>query len=79
MGIFKIKANGFQWISGAADNPLDLCLHGHVTVQFGDTVLEDHSTVSAKVLYQLRTLSEDILTTTVSVICRVPVLSFYYK
>ena len=41
MGVFRIKADNFEWIGGAADDPQDLCLHGHVTVQFGDTVLED--------------------------------------
>ena len=59
MGVFKIKAGEFQWITGAADDPQDLCLHGHVTVQFGDIVLEDHGTVSATALYLLKTLSED--------------------
>ena len=39
MGIFKIKADKFEWIGGAAGDPQDLCLHGHVTVQFGVTVL----------------------------------------
>ena len=59
MGIFKIKADHFEWIGGTADDPKDLCLHGHVTVQFGDIVLEDHGTVSATALYLLKTLSED--------------------
>jgi len=59
MGIFKIKADDFAWIGGATDDPQDLCLHGHVTVQFGDTVLEDHGTVSATALYLLKTLSQD--------------------
>ena len=59
MGIFKIKADKFEWIGGAADDPQDLCLHGHVTVQFGDTVLEDIGTVSATALYLLKTLTED--------------------
>ena len=59
MGVFKIKAGEFEWIGGAADDPKDLCLHGHVTVRFGDTVLEDHGTVSATALYLLKTLTED--------------------
>ena len=59
MGVFKIKADHFEWIGGAADEPKDLCLHGHVTVQFGDTILEDHGTVSATALYLLKTLSEN--------------------
>lgn len=37
MGTFKIKADRFEWIGGTADDPQDHCLHGHVTVQFGDT------------------------------------------
>lgn len=32
MGVFRIKADNFEWIGGAADDPQDLCLHGHVTV-----------------------------------------------
>ena len=59
MGIFKIKADDFQWIGGVKDDPKDLCLHGHVTVQFSDTVLEDIGTVSATALYLLKTLTED--------------------
>ena len=59
MGIFKIKADDFQWIGGVKDDPQDLCLHGHVTVQFGDTILEDNGTISATALYLLKTLSED--------------------
>ena len=59
MGVFKIKADRFEWIGGAADDPQDLCLHGHVTAQFGNTVLEDVGTVSATALYLLKTLSED--------------------
>ena len=46
MGVFKVRADSFEWIGGAMDDPKDLCLHGHVTVQFGDTVLEDQGTVS---------------------------------
>ena len=59
MGTFNIKADKFEWIGGAADDPQDRCLHGHVTVQFGDTVLEDNCTVSATALYLLKTLTED--------------------
>lgn len=59
MGIFKIKADELQWICGDADDPKDLCLHGHVTAQFGDTILEDDGTVSATALYLLKTLTED--------------------
>ena len=59
MGIFKIKADKFAWIGGVADDPQDLCLHGHVMVQFGDTVLEDYGTISATGLYLLKTLREN--------------------
>ena len=59
MGTFKIKADHLEWIGGAADDPQDRCLHGRVTVQFGDTVLEDLGTVSATALYLLKTLTED--------------------
>jgi len=52
MGIFKIKADDFQWIGGVKDDPQDLCLHGHVTAQFGDTILEDNGTISATALYK---------------------------
>ncbi len=33
MSIFKIDADNFSWITGEADDPQDLCLHGHVTVK----------------------------------------------
>ena len=59
MGIFKIKADNFEWIGGAKDDPRDLWLHGHVTAQFGNTVLENYGTVSATALYLLKTLNED--------------------
>lgn len=63
MGTFKIKADNFEWIGGVKDDPQDRCLHGHVTVQFGDTVLEDIGTVSATALYLLKTLTEDKIVT----------------
>ena len=59
MGIFKIDVEDFKWIDGTLDDVDDLCLHGHVTVQIGDTVIEDHGTVSATGLYLLKTLTED--------------------
>ena len=59
MGIFNIQADKFEWIGGGQDDPQDLCLHGHVTVQFGNTILEDYGTVSAAALYMLKTLRED--------------------
>ena len=59
MGVFKIDVDNFEWINGAKDDPQDLCLHGHVTVHIGDTVLEDTGTVSATALYLLKTLTEN--------------------
>ena len=59
MGIFQIEVESLTWIDGSADDPQDLCLHGHVRVQIGQRVLEDDATVSATALYLLKTLTED--------------------
>lgn len=59
MSAFSIDANEFTWICGPKDDPDDLCLHGHVTVQIGKTVMEYDGTVSATALYLLKTLTED--------------------
>lgn len=59
MGIFKIDADGLEWINGPEDDPNDYCLHGHVTVQVGTTVFDDYGTVSATALYLLKSLKED--------------------
>ena len=59
MGIFQIEVGSLAWIDGSADDPQDLCLHGHVRVQIGQRVLEDDATVSATALYLLKTLTED--------------------
>lgn len=59
MGCFRIQANALEWLGGSLDDPNDLCLHGHVAVQFGDTVIEDDGTVSATALYLLKTLKND--------------------
>ena len=61
MGTFKIDVDEFSWIGGAEDDPSDRCLHGRVTVQIGQTVLQDVGTVSATALYLLKSLSEDKL------------------
>ncbi len=61
MGTFHIQAWDLQWIGGDLDDPEDLCLHGSVRVQIGQTVLEDTGTVSATALYLLKTLTEDKL------------------
>ena len=57
--VFRIDVDGMQWIGGSADDPHDLCLHGHVKVQIGDTQLDDHGTVSSTALYLLKTLTEN--------------------
>ncbi len=59
MGVFKIDVDRFSWINGPEDDPEDRCLHGHVTVQIGDTVMDDYGTVSSTALYLLKTLTED--------------------
>ena len=57
--LFKIDVDQFSWICGSEDDPEDLCLHGHVTVQIGKTVMEYDGTVSATALYLLKTLTND--------------------
>lgn len=57
--MFKMEVNRFSWICGPEDDPEDLCLHGHVTVQIAKTVMEYDGTVSATALYLLKTLTED--------------------
>lgn len=59
MGKFQIDATKFYWINEEADDPEDLCLHGHVVVSIGDLKLEDDCTVSATALYLLKSLTED--------------------
>ena len=56
---FQIAATKFYWINSEADDPEDLCLHGHVVVSIGDRHLEDDCTVSATALYLLKSLTED--------------------
>jgi hypothetical protein len=51
-----------RWVTGAADDPADICAHGDVEFRIGDDVLLDATTgrdvtVSAAALYLLRTLS----------------------
>ncbi len=59
MHIFKIDADHFGWIRGPEDDPDDRCLHGHVTVQIGDTVMDGYGTVSATALYLLKSLTQN--------------------
>ena len=47
---FNITADNFAWITGAADDPEDKCLHGHVTVTIGGNTFEANGTVSATAL-----------------------------
>lgn len=56
---FWITADRFGWITGADDDPHDLCLHGQVTLRLGDSTLVSDGTVSATGLFLLRTLTED--------------------
>ncbi len=56
---FKIDASELYWINGDADDPKDLCLHGHAIAYIGDTKLEYNCTVSATALYLLKSLTED--------------------
>lgn len=53
-----------SWIEGAADDPADLCAHGHVDFRVDDDQLvhperDMEVTVSAAALYLLRTLDRD--------------------
>ena len=59
MSVFSISVSELCWINGAKDDPQDLCLHGRVTAQIGDVILQDEGTVSATALYLLKTLTED--------------------
>ncbi|MBE6114722.1 MAG: hypothetical protein E7191_06535 [Erysipelotrichaceae bacterium] len=59
MGVFRIDVDDMKWINGSLDDPKDLCLHGHVIVQIGNTVMEGDGTVSATGLYLLKTLTQD--------------------
>lgn len=65
MGSFFIDATNLAWINGAADDPHDLCLHGHAKVTVGARTLEyADATVSAAALYLLKTVTEDHLSHT---------------
>jgi hypothetical protein len=54
-----LRPMNLHWIDGSADDPADLCAHSGVNFQIdGDTLVRDGDwTVSAAVLYLLRTLS----------------------
>ena len=60
MDKFHIEATRLHWLNDdGADDPTDLCLHGHVIARFGSAVLEDDCTVSTTALRLLKTLEED--------------------
>lgn len=59
MSRFHIHADSFHWITGAADDPQDLCLHGTVTVTIGNQSWKEDGTVSATALYLLKSLTEE--------------------
>ncbi len=57
---FRIDVESLCWIKNdGADDPADLCLHGHVVVKIGEEIFEYNATVSAASLYLLRTLTEN--------------------
>lgn len=57
--MFKIDAENLCWIDDSADNPEDLCLHGHAEVYIGTQKLEYDACVSSSALYLLKSLSEN--------------------
>lgn len=59
MAKFLIDTTKLYWIDDSADNPEDLCLHGHAIAYIGEEKLEYDCTVSATALYLLKTLTED--------------------
>ena len=63
MDQFNITASNFHWITGAADDPEDKCLHGHVCVTIGGKSFEADGTISATALYLLKSLTEDHIPT----------------
>ncbi len=57
-----LRPVALSWVQGPADDPADLCAHGHVEFRIDDALLVDpmtgpNVTVSAAGLYLLRTLS----------------------
>lgn len=61
MAGFRIDTTEMYWVDGCADDPEDLCLHGHAVAIVGSEKLEYDCTVSATALYLLKTLTEDHL------------------
>ncbi len=56
---FKLSYDSFTWHDGEKDNPFDLCLHGVLTVQFGEEILSGKCCVSAAAFNFLKTLDND--------------------
>ena len=57
---FRIEADRLYWIKDdGADDPDDLCLHGHAVVKIGDEVFDYGATLSATGLYLLRTITDN--------------------
>lgn len=59
MSKFKINVDNMHWTDGKADDPEDLCLHGHAVAIIGDEKLEYDATISATALYLLKSLTQD--------------------
>ena len=58
---FSLDAGAFCWINGEADDPEDLCLHGHAVARIAGETVEFDCAVSAAALYLLKSLTEDHL------------------
>ncbi len=57
--MFRIEVDKLCWINDSADNPEDLCAHGHVTVAIGNETFEEDATVSATAIYLLKSLEQN--------------------
>ena len=56
---FRVRGENYHWIDNDPTNRTDLCLHGHVAVTIGSTILEGEGKVSAAALLLLKSLTED--------------------
>ena len=60
---FELSTIDLAWIDGSSYNPDDLCLHGHVKVRIGDSILDDGTggpwCVSAGAYRFLQSLHDD--------------------
>lgn len=57
--MFQIDVEKLEWMNGSKDDPEDLCVHGDTIVFIGDEIFQYYATVSATVLYLLKSISED--------------------